>query len=54
MWQNKFFMKKKNTAEKQLANIEEGLSKTEQFIEDNSKVMGYPAKNIKNFIRDNK
>ena len=32
-------MKKKNTAEKQLANIEEGLSKTEQFIEDNSKTL---------------
>lgn len=32
-------MKKKNTAEKQLANIEEGLSKTEQFIEDNSKAL---------------
>ena len=32
-------MKKKNTAEKQLANIEEGLSKTEQFIEDNSRVL---------------
>ena len=32
-------MKKKNTTEKQLANIEEGLSKTEQFIEDNSKVL---------------
>ena len=39
MLQNKFFMKKKNTAEKQLANIEEGLSKTEQFIEDNSRVL---------------
>jgi len=32
-------MKKKNSTEKQLANIEEGLSKTEQFIEDNSKVL---------------
>ena len=32
-------MKKKNTTEKQFANIEEGLSKTEQFIEDNSKVL---------------
>ena len=32
-------MKKKNTSEKQLANIEEGLSKTEQFIEDNSKAL---------------
>ena len=32
-------MKKKNTTEKQLANIEEGLSKTEQFVEDNSKIL---------------
>ena len=32
-------MKKKNSTEKQLANIEEGLSKTEKFIEDNSKVL---------------
>ena len=39
MRQNKFFMKKKNTTEKQLASIEEGLSKTEQFVEDNSKIL---------------
>ena len=39
MRQNKFFMKKKNSTEKRLANIEEVLSKTEQFIEDNSKVL---------------
>ena len=39
MWQNKFFMKKTNSTEKQLANLEEGLSKTEQFIEDNSKIL---------------
>ena len=39
MRQNKFFMKKKETTEKQFANIEEGLSKTEQFIEDNSKLL---------------
>ena len=39
MPQNKFFMKKKETTEKQFANIEEGLSKTEQFIEDNSKLI---------------
>ena len=32
-------MKKKNTAEKQLASIEQGLSKTEQFIENNSKIL---------------
>ena len=32
-------MKKKETTEKQFANIEEGLSKTEQFIEDNSRVL---------------
>ena len=32
-------MKKKETTEKQFANIEEGLSKTEQFIEDNSKLI---------------
>ena len=39
MRQNKFFMKKTNSTEKQFANIEEGLSKTEQFIENNSKVL---------------
>ena len=39
MRQNKFFMKKKNSTEKQFANIEEGLSKTEQFIEDNRKIL---------------
>ncbi|MBF26120.1 MAG: hypothetical protein CMP49_06400 [Flavobacteriales bacterium] len=32
-------MKKKNSTEKQFANIEEGLSKTEQFIEDNRKIL---------------
>ena len=32
-------MKKKNTTDKQFANIEEGLSKTEQFIEDNKNVL---------------
>ena len=32
-------MKKKNTTEKQLANIEQGLTKTEQFIEDNSRTL---------------
>ena len=32
-------MKKKNSTEKQFANIEEGLSKTEKFIEDNSKIL---------------
>lgn len=39
MRQNKFFMKKKNSTEKQFANIEGGLSKTEQFIEDNRKAL---------------
>ena len=39
MRQNKFFMKKTNSAEKQFANLEEGLSKTEQFIENNSKIL---------------
>ena len=39
MRQNKFFMKKKNSTEKQFANIEEGLSKTEQFIEKNSRLL---------------
>jgi len=37
LWQNKFFMKKKNTTDKNLANIEDGLSKTEQFVEKNNK-----------------
>ena len=37
MWQNKFFMKKKNSTDKGLAQIEEGLSKTEQFIEKNNR-----------------
>ena len=32
-------MKKTNSAEKQFANLEEGLSKTEQFVEDNSKLL---------------
>ena len=32
-------MKKKNNTDKQFANIEEGLSKTEQFIEDNRNVL---------------
>ena len=32
-------MKKKTATEKQLANIEEGLSKTEKFVEDNSKIL---------------
>ena len=32
-------MKKKNATEQQLASIEEGLSKTEQFIENNSKIL---------------
>jgi len=32
-------MKKKNATEKQLANIEEGLSKAEQFVEDNRKIL---------------
>ena len=39
MRQNKFFMKKTNSTEKQFANLEEGLSKTEQFIENNSKIL---------------
>ena len=39
MRQNKFFMKKKNATEKQFANIEEGLSRTEQFIEDNRNIL---------------
>ena len=37
MWQNKFFMKKKDSTDKGLAQIEEGLSKTEQFVEKNNK-----------------
>lgn len=37
MRQNEFFMKKNNNTNKQLASIEEGLTKSEQFIEDNSK-----------------
>jgi len=37
--QKKFFMKKTNSTEKQFANIEEGLSKTEQFIENNRKII---------------
>ncbi len=41
MNQNKFFMKKNNTTEKQLANIEESLSKTEQYIEKNSKNLSF-------------
>jgi len=32
-------MKKTNSTDKQFANIEDGLSKTEQFIEDNSKIL---------------
>ena len=32
-------MKKTNSTEKQFANFEEGLSKTEQFIENNSKIL---------------
>ncbi len=40
MRQNKFFMKKKNTTDTHFANIEEGLSKTEQFVEKNWKVWG--------------
>ena len=32
-------MVKKNNTDKQLANIEQGLSKTEQFIEDNRNVL---------------
>ena len=39
MRQNKFFMKKKNATDKQFANIEEGLSKAEQFVEDNRKIL---------------
>ena len=40
MRQNKFFMKKKNTTDKDFANIEEGVSKTEQFVEKNWKIWG--------------
>lgn len=32
-------MKKNNNTDKQLANIEEGLTKTEQFIEDNRNIL---------------
>ena len=31
-----------------------GWSGVIKDIPDNTKVMGYPAKNLKNFIRDNK